>query len=95
MRWLAFNTSLDSGLLYSQDGQTRNNVDSADIDLSGALYQGLTDTTVTFNWYAGGEGSGDVDFDTPIVNGTVTVPEPSALAFFGLGALGLVLRRRR
>ncbi|YCM46731.1 PEP-CTERM sorting domain-containing protein [Verrucomicrobiaceae bacterium 227] len=96
VRWLAFNTSLDSGLLYSQNGQVRNNVDSANIDLSGALYQGLTNQTVTFNWYAGGEGSGDVDFDTPIVNGTVSqVPEPSGSALFGLGILGMMLRRRR
>ncbi len=41
------------------------------VDLTGAAYQGLTDTTVTFHWYAGGEGSGDIDFDTVVVSGEV------------------------
>ncbi|MGI9240213.1 MAG: PEP-CTERM sorting domain-containing protein [Verrucomicrobiales bacterium] len=96
VRWIGFDTSLDSGLLYSQNGQIRPNVDSADIDLSGALYQGLTDQTVTFNWYAGGQGSGDVDFDTVIVNGTVSpIPEPSGFALLGLAGLAAIMRRRR
>ncbi len=94
VRWLAFNTSLDSVLTFSELGEARDAVQNGNVDLTGAAYQGLTDTTVTFNWYAGGEGSGDIDFDTAIVNGTV-IPEPSGFALFGLGALGLVLRRRR
>ncbi|MGI9240212.1 MAG: hypothetical protein ACR2RV_05395 [Verrucomicrobiales bacterium] len=72
VRWLAFNTSLDTTLLYSEVGSHRNDVDTVSVNLSGPAYQGLTDTTVTFNWYAGGNGSGDQDFDTPIVRGTVS-----------------------
>ena len=70
-RWLAFRTSLDANLTFSEFGVARNAFESADIDLSGAAYQGLTDTTVTFHWYAGGEGSGDIDFDTVIIDGEV------------------------
>ena len=70
-RWLAFRTSLDANLTFSEFGVARNAYESADIDLSGAAYQGLTDTTVTFHWYAGGEGSGDIDFDTVIIDGEV------------------------
>lgn len=95
VRWLAFKTSLDANLTFSEVGVVRNAFTSEDMDLSGPAYQGLTDTTVTFTWLAGGQGSGDIDFDTVIVNGTVTqVPEPSAFALLGLGALGLLRRRR-
>ena len=93
-RWLAFDTSLDSGIIFSEIGLARDDFDSETIDLSGATYQGLTNTTVTLNWYAGGEGSGDIDIDTIIVNGTV-IPEPGSSALVGLGALGLLRRRRR
>ncbi len=79
VRWLAFNTSLDTTLLYSEVGSHRNDVDAVSVNLSGPAYQGLTDTTVTFNWYAGGNGSGDQDFDTPIVRGTVTAGAPPVM----------------
>ena len=72
VRWLAFRTSLDANLTFSEEGLARPAVQNASIDLSGPAYQNLTDTTVTFIWYAGGEGSGDIDFDTPVVNGTIT-----------------------
>ena len=72
VRWLAFRTSLDANLTFSEIGLARPAVQNANIDLSGATYQGLTDTTVTFYWYAGGQGSGDIDFDTPVVHGTVS-----------------------
>lgn len=70
-RWLAFSTSLDTNLLFSQFGQARNAVQNEAITLSDAKYKNLTNQTVTFYWYAGGEGSGDIDFDTPVVNGDV------------------------
>ncbi|NWK54990.1 lamin tail domain-containing protein [Verrucomicrobiaceae bacterium N1E253] len=70
-RWIAFKTSLDTGLIYSEVGSHRYDVDTVSVDLTGAAYQGLTDTTVTFTWYAGGSGSGDQDFDTPVVHGDV------------------------
>ena len=69
VRWLAFNTSLDPVLTFSELGLARNAVQNAVVDLTGAAYQGLSDTTVTFHWYAGGEGSGDIDFDTVVVSG--------------------------
>ena len=74
LRWLAFDTSLDGGIIFSELGLQRDAVDNQMIDLSGAAYQGLTNTTVTFNFYAGGQGSGDIDIDTIIVNGTVSDP---------------------
>ena len=95
-RWLAFSTSLDTTLIYSEQGQGRNDgIDTVSVDLTGALYQGLTDQTVTFNWFAGGNGSGDMDFDTPTVNGNVSaIPEPSTALLGLLGGLALLRRRR-
>lgn len=95
LRWIAFDTSEDSGIIFSDLGVVRNGFESANIDLSGATYQGLTGS-VTFNWYTGGQGSGDIDVDTIIISGTQNIiPEPSATLLSGLAALGLVLRRRR
>ena len=73
------------------------------IDLTAANYQNLTDTTVTFNFYAGGSGTGDIDFDTVVIDGRVsavtesiaTTPEPAAAALGVLGIAGLMLRRRQ
>jgi hypothetical protein len=66
-RWLAFRTSLDSGLLFSQVGVARPTWDSVDLQLSGAKYEELNDETVTFYWYSGGEGSGDCDIDSIVI----------------------------
>ena len=73
-RWLAFRTSLDSTLLYSQVGPARSALLSANIDLGGAPYQGLENQTVTFYWYAGGPGSGDIDIDSIVIRGSVSSP---------------------
>jgi len=95
-RWIGFDTSLDSGLTFVSIGLARPNVENTTIDLSDPKFQGLTDTSVTFNWYAGGDGSGDIDFDLPTVHGNVSViPEPSAVALFGLAGLAAFMRRRR
>ena len=69
-RWLAFNTSLDSSIVWSDTGVFRPDFVSETINLGGAQYQGLSGTTVDFNFYAGGTGSGDIDIDTIVVNGT-------------------------
>jgi hypothetical protein len=93
VRWLAFRTSLDANLIFSKAGIARNDFDSETVSLAGAAYQNLTNQTVTFHWYAGGEGSGDIDFDTVIVNGNVT-PEPATMSLLALGGLALLRRRR-
>lgn len=97
VRWLAFNTSLDGGnVIWSEVGLIRNNFDSESISLAGAQYQGLTAQTVTFNFYAGGTGSGDIDIDTIVIDGTaITVPEPTTALPMFLVAMGLYSRRRK
>ena len=92
-RWLAFDTSLDAGVIFSEVGLVRNAFDSETVDLSGGLYQGLTNTTVSFNFYAGGTGSGDIDIDTIVLNGNV-IPEPST-GLLGLFGFAFLVRRRR
>ena len=92
-RWLAFRTSLDDTLIFSELGLARNNVDAQTIALDDAKYKGLTDQSVTFYWYASGQGSGDIDIDTIRVLGTVgpafEIPEPATMALLGLAACGL------
>ena len=92
-----FNTSLDGGpggtMLWSDlDIIGRPAWVPVSIDLSGPTYQDLTDTTVTFYWYAP---AGGVDLDTIEVSGTATViPEPATMGLLAIGGL-LGLRRRR
>ncbi len=94
-RWIAFNTSLDTDLLYSQVSVARPAFTSTSLPLSGAPYTGLSGTTVDFIWYAGGEGSGDIDIDTIVIEGTiVAIPEPSALSLLALSAFALIRRKR-
>jgi hypothetical protein len=77
-RWAMFNTSLDGG----PGGASLWGVEvpplrgegwaNAVVDLSEALYQGLTDTTVTFYWYCESTGC---DIDTIVVKGDVVEVE--------------------
>ena len=71
-RWGAFNTSLDGGpggtLIWGlENPPTRPNWENVSIDLSGANYQGLTNTTVTFYWYTEQSGS---DIDSIVLSGS-------------------------
>jgi len=94
-RWLAFRTSQDSAVIFSELGLARNAVDNETITLTDRKYKGLTDQTIDFYWYAGGQGSGDIDIDTIIVNGAV-VPEPTTLLIWSLlVSLGITLGWRR
>ncbi|MDP0491093.1 MAG: hypothetical protein Q7Q71_08615, partial [Verrucomicrobiota bacterium JB023] len=73
-RWGIFNTSLDGGpggtkLWELEDPVVRPNWENVTIDLSESLYQGLTDTTVTFYWYTERTGS---DIDSIVVTGSTS-----------------------
>jgi len=89
-----FNTSLDGSTLLWEDYALpgRNTGWSAvSVDLSDALYQGLTDDTISFAWIT--NGSGAIDLDSIRVFGTagpVSVPEPASVALFGIFGLGVV-----
>ena len=84
-RWGMFNTSLDGGPgaapLWGKAplpgrNVTPDNWEHVNVDLSGAPYQGLTGTTVTFYWYAGSTGD---DIDSIQVSGTVTSSPPATI----------------
>ena len=97
-----FNTSLDGDTLlwedYNLSGRNTGWL-HVSVDLSGDLYQNLTDQTVSFIWNT--NTSGAIDLDTIRVYGVaaaVVVPEPSTLVLSTLGLLGLAFvgwRRRR
>ena len=69
VRWIAFRTSLDTNIIYSLVGPARPAMESAEIDLIGAQYSSLANTDVEFFWYSGGEGSGDMDIDSIVIEG--------------------------
>lgn len=94
-RWLAFKTSLDSTLIYSEIGPPRTAFESVLLNLAGSQYEGLSGVSVDFEFYAGGPGTGDIDIDSIVVGGLVTVPEPATATLGLIGMAGLVMRRRR
>jgi len=69
VRWIAFRTSLDANITYSSVGPARPTFESVEIDLVGAQFNGLTNTDVEFFWYCGGQGSGDMDIDSIVIEG--------------------------
>lgn len=70
-RWLAFRTSLDDSLIFSEPGQSRPTFEKVELTFEDAKYKGLTDQTINFIWYSGGEGSGDIDIDSIVVDGNL------------------------
>ena len=50
------------------------------------------DTRILFHWESSGHSSGD---ETIFLSGEYAVPEPSMFVFLGLGALGLIFRRKK
>lgn len=74
VRWMAFRTSLDPNIIYSEVGPARPALTSAVIDLAGAQYAGLQNQTVEFIWYCGGQGSGDMDVDSIVIEGIEDIP---------------------
>jgi hypothetical protein len=70
---------------------------SESISLSGSSFQGIT-TPITFRVYAYGTASAYEVFENLNLNGsTAAVPEPTSMAYFGLGGLSLAawLRRKK
>lgn len=76
VRWLAFRTSLNPTLIYSSVGPARPTLESVDLTLTGPEYEGLTNQTVTFYWYSGGEGSGDCDIDSIVIEAEEAASSP-------------------
>lgn len=68
IRWVAFRTSLDANIIFSEVGAARPAFPTVEIDLSDPKYSNLSDQTVEFFWYCGGQGSGDLDIDTIIID---------------------------
>jgi len=105
-RSASFNTSLDGGpggtMLWSNPGLlSRPTWTPVSVDLSGATYQNLTDTTLELYWYAL---TGGTDIDTIELSGTVSpagggsIPEPMTMLAVGMSLAGLggyVRKRRR
>lgn len=68
-RWLAFRTSLDENLIFSQQGVPRPTFTPVEIVFDDPKYEQLTNQTIDFIWYAGGQGSGDIDIDNIVIDG--------------------------
>lgn len=85
----------DQLLDVNDETGSRSNPVNRSANLTGAAFQGIS--SVTFRYYALTSSNGSsIDIANLELNGTVNpIPEPSALALFGLASLGLVTRRRR
>ncbi len=100
-----FNTSLDGTDLLWEDNNLpgRNDPNGGwvrvTVDLTGDLYQNLTDQTVSFNWMTNpSPGTGAIDLDTIEVYGTAgpanVIPEPTSIAFWVMIGVGLASSSR-
>ena len=82
-----------NGVVYDSQQATGNNpIGSIAFTEAKALLTGLNTVVITAS-EVDGPGN-NIGIDNLVFNGTV-IPEPSAALLLGLGALGLVARRRR
>lgn len=70
-RWLAFRTSLDDSLIFSEPGESRPTFEEVELVLDDPKCRELTNQTIDFIWYCGGEGSGDIDIDSIVIDGVL------------------------
>ena len=68
-RWIAFRTSLDSKIIFSQIGIWQPDLEHITLDLSGSEYEKLSGQTVDFHWYNGGGTTFGVDLDSVVISG--------------------------
>lgn len=68
IRWIAFRTSLDTNIIFSQVGEARPAFPLVEIVLSDPKYKNLSDQEVEFIWYCGGQGTGDMDIDSIVID---------------------------
>ena len=68
VRWIAFRTSLDDTIIFSQVGEARPAFPTVMIELTDPKYKNLANQDVEFFWYCGGQGSGDMDIDSIIID---------------------------
>lgn len=68
IRWIAFRTSLDDTLIYSEVGVIRPGVTTVSLNLTAPKYENIANQTVEFFWYCGGQGTGDMDIDSIVID---------------------------
>jgi hypothetical protein len=73
IRWIAFRTSLDDTLIYSEVGLPRPALTTVNLVLNNPKYENLVNQTVDFFWYCGGQGSGDMDIDSIVIEAELSV----------------------
>ena len=94
-----FTTDLAEFSKASTSGTSAGNYVSRSVDLTGSQFQNLT-TPVTFRLYFWDDSSVSTSVNTGVVHRiddiiVNSVPEPASIGLLGLGALSMLVRRRR